>query len=74
MSRCPFWSTSKHKINCSNECPMFSNDESEEQCVFIENCSDTKLQLKNIVDYDYEDSYTKDDTLVLSYVKESASY
>lgn len=74
MSKCPFWSTNKHKVSCSAECPMFSNDESGEQCIFIENCTDTKLEMKEINNYDYDESYTKDDTLVLSYIKESASY
>ena len=74
MGKCPFWSTNKHKVSCNRECPMFSQDESEEQCVFIENCSDTKLQFKEVDDYNYNENYTKDDTIILSYVKESASY
>ncbi len=34
MSKCPFWSTSKERVNCYNECPMHSLSDENEICFF----------------------------------------
>lgn len=40
MSRCPFWSTKKEKVECYNECPLLNVESSErlnsEHCIFNE--------------------------------------
>lgn len=34
MSKCPFWSTSKEKVNCYSECPMNTIINESESCPF----------------------------------------
>lgn len=36
MGRCPFWSNSKEKINCYDECPMNITNNKNEICPFKE--------------------------------------
>ncbi|WP_459480848.1 hypothetical protein [Clostridium saccharoperbutylacetonicum] len=43
MSKCPFWSNSREKIECYSECPIFGSEltqgEGSEKCIFHD-CSD----------------------------------
>ena len=36
MSKCPFWSTNKEKVNCYSECPMYTITNENESCPFKE--------------------------------------
>ena len=36
MSKCPFWSSRREKVSCSNECPMSPALNNNEICPFIE--------------------------------------
>ena len=36
MSKCPFWSTSKERVNCYSECPMYTISDENEICCFKE--------------------------------------
>lgn len=36
MSKCPFWSTNKERVNCYNECPMHTVNNENDICPFKE--------------------------------------
>ncbi|WP_066895361.1 hypothetical protein [Clostridium nigeriense] len=36
MSKCPFWSTNKERVNCYSECPMHTISNESEGCPFKE--------------------------------------
>ena len=57
MSKCPFWSTAKEKVNCYKGCPMQPNEESNELCVFKEHLMENKVIFKDIVEDDFAYSY-----------------
>ena len=58
MSKCPFWSTAKIKVECYKECPMNEYELEDGQCPFKE-CLDTQnINLKGIVDEDF--AYSKE--------------
>lgn len=48
MSKCPFWSTGKDRVECNTECPM-NTLALEDNCPFKEYVSDSKLKFKDIV-------------------------
>ena len=57
MSKCPFWSSKRQKIDCYKECPMLLNEngqhEDEDQCIF-KGCSfSSDLSFKDIIKEDY---------------------
>ena len=64
MSKCPFWSTGKDRIECNTECPM-NTLALEENCPFREYVSDSKLKYKDIVkeEYDYSEETFNGDFL-----------
>ena len=70
MSKCPFWSTRKERVNSYSECPMNPLNNKEEVCPFTENLVTTKISYKEIVQDDYsleeEDNYRE---ILSSYVK-----
>ena len=46
MSKCPFWSTNKERVNCYSECPINTINDENELCPFKEFLpSGTKLSL-----------------------------
>ena len=53
MSKCPFWSTSKERVNCYSECPMHSQSGEIEMCFFKEILPSTGKT-------SYEDSFSED--------------
>lgn len=71
MSKCPFWSTSKKKVNCYSECPMLDNNE-ENECLFQEHISVDKIDFKDIIDYDY--GYSKEEDFKMNYEEESSTF
>lgn len=59
MSKCPFWSTAKSKVECYSDCPMnvVALNE-EENCPFKEYLSVSKIKFKDIVREDF--AYAQD--------------
>lgn len=53
MGRCPFWSTTKEKFECYEECPMTMGDirqgEEAELCIFNECSLSSRINFKDIV-------------------------
>lgn len=69
MSKCPFWSTKKEKVNCDNECPMSPSNNNDEVCPFTEHLVSDKISYKELVQDDYD--YTEKDNfdlIISSYV------
>ncbi|WP_017211510.1 hypothetical protein [Clostridium beijerinckii] len=56
MSRCPFWSTTKEKVECYSECPIKSESlkgQDDKLCIFNE-CSEAgSIDFKEIMKEDY---------------------
>ncbi|BCZ47621.1 hypothetical protein psyc5s11_36880 [Clostridium gelidum] len=57
MSRCPFWSTVREKVQCYEECPMLIVESSEgkngEHCIF-QQCTDaSSINFSDIIKEDY---------------------
>ena len=73
MSKCPFWSTGKDRIECNTECPM-NTLALEENCPFREYVSDSKLKYKDIVkeEYDYSEETFNGDFLGIKIEREIA--
>ena len=40
MSKCPFWSTNKERVNCYSDCPMYTISDENDICLFKEFLSD----------------------------------
>lgn len=57
MSRCPFWSTAKEKVECYRECPILVGESSERQdgehCIFHECTESNSLNFRDIIKEDY---------------------
>ena len=53
MSKCPFWSSKKEKINCNNECPMSPIKNQNEVCPFVEHLVGEKVIFKDIIEEDF---------------------
>lgn len=56
MSKCPFWSTKKEKVNCYNECPMYPVSKDDEVCPFIEHLNPNKVSINDFDDFGYSQS------------------
>lgn len=57
MSKCPFWSTKKEKVECNSECPMMNSNssmDSEERCIFCECSFDNHIDIKGIMKNEYD--------------------
>lgn len=76
MSKCPFWSTGKEKIECYDECPMNTIVLEEESCPFREYLSDAKMKFKDIVgdDFAYSSEDYEDSIIGFNFKKESSNY
>lgn len=61
MSKCPFWSSKKEKISCSNECPMSPTKNQNEICPFVEHLVEDKVVFKGVIDDDF--IYSQDTNL-----------
>jgi len=57
MSKCPFWSNKKEKIECYRECPILVGDSSERQenehCVFNECTESSNINFRDIMKEEY---------------------
>lgn len=57
MSKCPFWSTKKEKVECYKECPILVGESSErldkEQCVFNECAESGNINFRDVIKEDY---------------------
>jgi len=57
MSKCPFWSTKKAKVECYRECPILIKDSSEgkdgERCIFNECTEASSVNFRDIIKEDY---------------------
>lgn len=60
MSKCPFWSSAKEKVNCYKGCPMQPSNEVDDECVFKEHLVESKLIFKDIAYDDFEYNNYKD--------------
>ena len=57
MSKCPFWSTKKEKVECNSECPMMnknSNMDSDERCIFCECSFDNNIDIKGMMKNEFD--------------------
>lgn len=58
MSKCPFWSTQKQRVECYGECPMLAGElrkeQDDESCIFHE-CTSTSnsINFKEAIKEDY---------------------
>ncbi|MFW2488166.1 hypothetical protein [Clostridium chromiireducens] len=57
MSRCPFWSTARERVECYKECPIITSEAFEgkdvSQCIFNECTESNSLNFKEIIKEDY---------------------
>jgi hypothetical protein len=57
MSRCPFWSTAREKVECYNECPMLKSElskgQDDKQCIFHECSESSSIDFREIIKEDY---------------------
>lgn len=57
MSKCPFWSTNKERVECYRDCPISVWDSSEgkegEHCIFNECTESSNINFREIVKEDY---------------------
>ena len=73
MSKCPFWSTKKEKVNCYSGCPMkISVQDEEDDCPFKEASNEVKISYKDI---DSEkNSYSQDNYSEYDFIKKISTY
>ena len=57
MSRCPFWSTPREKVQCYSECPMLIGESSQgqngEHCIFHQCTEISSINFRDIIKEDY---------------------
>ena len=57
MSRCPFWSTKREKVECYRECPILIGESSEgqdgEKCMFHDCTESTSVNFRDVIKEDY---------------------
>lgn len=57
MSKCPFWSTGKEKIECYKECPIFTSElcggQDSAKCIFHQCSEVSNMNLGDIIKEDY---------------------
>ena len=55
MSKCPFWSTTREKVECYRECPICesSEDKSVDQCIFNDCTEARNANFADIIKEDY---------------------
>lgn len=70
MSKCPFWSSMKVKVECYNECPMNPKLKEDDVCIFKEYLNIEKINVKEIdnrfLDFE-EDKYDLSSIGIKSY-------
>lgn len=58
MSKCPFWSTKKEKVNCYSGCPINTSG-SEYDCPFKEVLDEPKIDYKGLSNENFAYSQQK---------------
>ncbi len=56
MSRCPFWSTKREKVECYSECPILgveSLGDGNEKCIFHECSEESNISFGDIIKEEY---------------------
>ena len=55
MSKCPFWSTIREKVECYRECPLCESIEGKEgeQCIFNDCIESRNVNFTDIIKEDY---------------------
>lgn len=57
MSKCPFWSTAKEKVECYKECPILTSEfygaRDGEKCIFHECSESSNTNFRDIIKEDY---------------------
>ena len=66
MSKCPFWSSKKEKVNCYNECPMYPVSTDDEICPFMEHLITENKISYNDIDEDF--AYSQENFYDLSFI------
>lgn len=73
MSKCPFWSTKKEKVNCYSECPMRgSTEEENDDCPFKEISKELKISYTDIDDE--KSSYSQESYVEYEFLKKISTY
>lgn len=75
MSKCPFWSTTKEKVECYNECPILISElyggQNGDKCIFHECTESNNMDFKEIIREDYSfldlSIYDEDKRLKITY-------
>jgi hypothetical protein len=55
MSKCPFWSTTREKVECYRECPICESSEGKDvdQCIFNDCTEARNANFADIIKEDY---------------------
>lgn len=56
MSKCPFWSTNREKVECYSECPILgveSLEYGDEKCIFHECSEKSNINFGDIIKEEY---------------------
>ena len=57
MSRCPFWSTEREKVECYRECPILLGEslerQEDERCIFNECMESNSMNFRDVMKEDY---------------------
>lgn len=72
MSKCPFWSTTKKKVECHDTCPMNEVAKEESDCVFKAHLQLNKMSFKDIAENDI--AYSQDTVFKLEFIDEPSVY
>lgn len=72
MSKCPFWSTTRNKVECYNTCPMYEVPDEESDCAFKANLQLNKINFKDIAEDDI--AYSQDKVFKLDFIEEPSVY
>jgi hypothetical protein len=75
MNKCPFWSTTRERVECYRECPVLTSESSGrqdgEQCIFSECAESSSVNFRDIIKDDYSflnlSMYDDDKTININY-------
>lgn len=72
MSKCPFWSTKKERVNCYDGCPMTSCGLDGEGCPFKEVLDEPKIAYKDIANDNF--AYPQEQNIEYDFLKQISNY
>jgi len=75
MSRCPFWSTEREKVECYRECPILLAEslerQEDERCIFNECMESSSMNFRDVMKEDYSFislyKYDEEKTITINY-------